>query len=436
MIDYAEINYQEVTQISKGKLGFAKIKFVDLNDVVRFTARTEEKTDPFLSDIEKQIVVNENLGFYQRIVNDSRTYNIQQYIIKEAIKEYRFNKGFSKTTSLGLFPTSTLIAVNIYEADSKENYEREYYELERKDENQVYLCYQEGQTLYLPKNNKVALIVDGQHRSAALRALLLKLNPSLKVGKKKLDDLVDSEFYNFIRDRINNFEFLCTVLIDFNLYEQGEIFASVNFNQKPVNRSLYFDIFGASPNTERNELKLSHELVKHLNNSNDSVLKGFIDMLGTGDGIVSQSAVMESLMKLFGKNKCWHLIYMDYRSDGDKYKNIGQFLRLYFAQIKETFKKYWPQDGIYRRNEYSHILIKTTGMGAFIRLINIIYPYIYNDSNINKEKVELELKNLFERIATKGDYYFDNNSSFVKGGGQGLQSKLYKQISSDLGFPS
>ncbi len=433
-MEYTEIEYQTVSQITKGKMGFSKVPLSDLQDVVRFTARIEDESDPLTSQNEKDLIKSENTRFYQRIISDERTYNIQQFIIGEAIKEYRFKNNLSKSTSLGLFPTSTLIAVNSFEADSLEKYESEYYNLEKQEGNQITLCYVKENKIFLPKNNKTALIVDGQHRIAALKELYLKSNEDLKFGKKKVIDLVDYDFIPFLKERIKNFEFLCTFLFDFNLYEQGEIFASVNFNQKPVNRSLYYDIFGSSPNTDENELKFAHELVSHLNYNSNSVLKGLIDMLGNGKGIVSQAAMIENLVKLFGRNKAWNLLYMDYRNKGPKHLTIYTFLRLYFAELKKTFSNYWPAEGVTERKEYNSILIKTTGMGAFIKLINDIYPVVNPHSSKTPEEMEDKLREIFSQIEKKQDFYFDNNSSFIKGAGQGLQSKLYKRLAHDLGY--
>lgn len=433
-MNYTEIKYELVSQITKGKMAFSKVKFYELEEIVRFTARVEENTDPLSSQSEINKVRIENERFYQRLKSDKRTDKIEQFIIGEAIKEYRNKQGLSNIQSLGLFPTSTLIAVNTFNADTIDDYQIDYYLNEKKYNNQITLCYEEKNVIYLPKGEKIALIVDGQHRIAALKNLYYRINEDLKYKGKMVSKLVDSSFFPFLRDRIKNFEILCTLLINFDVYEQGEIFASVNFNQKPVDRSLYYDIFGSSPRTERNELKLAHDLVGHLNYNDDSVLKGLIDMLGDKNGIVSQSAMMENIMKLFGRGKVWNELYLDYRVEGEKYKYIGQFLRLYFRQIKESFKDYWPKEGVIKTNDYHSVLIKTTGMGAFIRLINDIYPDVNPNHENEKEKIKKGLKDVFSKIELKKDFYFDSKSSFVKGAGQGLQAKLYKQIAFDLGY--
>lgn len=433
-MEYIEIDYEEVSQITRGKMGFAKVKFEDLNSIVRFTARTEDKTDPLSTIDEYKTVLVENTRFYQRIKNDDRTYNIQQFIIGEAIKEYRYKNNLSSTLSLGLFPTSTLIAINLFHTDSIEKYETEYYNKEKEYGNQITLCYLEDKKVFIPKDNETCLIVDGQHRIAALKDLFYKVNEDLKFGRKKVIELVDDLFLDFLKDRIRNFEFLCTFLFDFNIYEQGEIFASVNFNQKPVNRSLYYDIFGSSPNSESNELKLSHDLVAHLNYSPNSVLRGLIDMLGDGNGIISQSSMIENLVKLFGKNKCWHFLYMDFRIKGLKHKVIPLFLKLYFAQLKKSFFNYWPGEGISKRKDYNFILVKTTGMGAFIKLINEIFPDFSEEDLKSKDSIELKLIEIFSKIEKNQDLYFSEKSAFIKGAGQGLQAKLFKKIAFDLGY--
>ena len=84
-MNYTEIKFEVVTQITRGKLGFCKVRFEDIEKVVRFTARMEEKTDPLSTKSEQDEIKIENHRFYQRIVNDSRTDKIQQFIIGEAI---------------------------------------------------------------------------------------------------------------------------------------------------------------------------------------------------------------------------------------------------------------------------------------------------------------------------------------------------------------
>ena len=50
----------------------------------------------------------------------------------------------------------------------------------------------------------------------------------------------------------------------------------------------------------------------------------------------------------------------------------------------------------------------------------------------SEKQLKISLKEIFDKISDKEDFYFSPSSSFVKGAGQGLQSKLYKQMAYDL----
>lgn len=78
-------------------------------------------------------------------------------------------------------------------------------------------------------------------------------------------------------------------LTSYTLNNQG--YSSQNFEQakffieqKPVNRSIYYDIFGSAPG-ELSEIKLAHDLTLHLNNNENSPIRGMIKLLGRGNGL-------------------------------------------------------------------------------------------------------------------------------------------------------
>ena len=97
--------------------------------------------------------------------------------------------------------------------------------------------------LYIPNNINNIFIVDGQHRFKGIEKFL-ENNTS-----------------------INDIEISVTFLINYDIYEQSEVFANINFKQKPVNKSLYYDIFGVMPG--RNEFTFTHYLVSSINKSNE-----------------------------------------------------------------------------------------------------------------------------------------------------------------------
>src|SRR5690606_14988011 len=120
-------------------------------------------------------------------------------------------------------------------------------------------------------SRKNTLIVDGQHRLAAMLKLYEDASSDkIRIGRYSLQQKYPDLTNNIVQNRLTSFELNCTLLIGFDLWEQGKVFADVNFNQKPVNKSLYYDIFGSYPDPDKNDIFLAHMLALHLNNNEDS----------------------------------------------------------------------------------------------------------------------------------------------------------------------
>ncbi|MEF2175589.1 MAG: DGQHR domain-containing protein, partial [Candidatus Absconditabacteria bacterium] len=195
-----------------------------------------------------------------------------------------------------------------------------------------------GNEMIIPDDKEeIALIIDGQHRFKGIE-LYLKTN----------ENTIDLELPIII-------------LLDYDTYELSEIFANINFKQKPVNRSLYYDIFGSLPPEDGtlNEMQLSHNLVKFLN-SEVSPISGIIKVLGSGNGLVSQSFIVDIFIVFYRNEYIWKKYI-------EKQNLIEKFLIEYFSFIKEFFKKYnynIDEEGKYITN--GHVLWKTTGFGAIL----------------------------------------------------------------------
>ncbi|MBW8298272.1 MAG: DGQHR domain-containing protein [Hydrogenophaga sp.] len=80
--------------------------------------------------------------------------------------------------------------------------------------------------LDIPTKEQIAAVIDGQHRLYAF----------VKAEKQHLDD-----------------ELLCSVYIDIAKPTQAQIFATINSTQKPVSKSLTFDLFGYNVEDEVEE---------------------------------------------------------------------------------------------------------------------------------------------------------------------------------------
>lgn len=424
-----------VKQLTKKPIVTTSIKFTDLIDFVKFTAREAKEYDPF--DPEKSIEkIAEDINdiYFQRLTNERRVKNIYAFLLKEINNIHNRSKN-----ALGSFPTAIIISMDVDEYfDDRASYEKHIETLDINEKiGAFYEVLPKNEIELIIPNRRISLIVDGQHRLAAMLKLYNDAKENtIKIGRNSLKQIYPLLSNDLVKQSLNEFELNCTLLVGFDIWEQGKVFADVNFNQKPVNKSLYYDIFGSFPDPDKNEIFLAHMLAMHLNNSEKSVIKGFIKMLGTGSGYFSQAFFVEAILNHFNTKGIWSDLPKNYREGGDEYKILPKFFISYLKAIKTVFIDYWPKKG----EKYKNILVKTTGMGALIRLINPIYRHLIRDNDkidineISTEELTKILTELLLRIKPKAKEYFSAEGEFAGAGSLGLQNKLYKKMGVDLGY--
>lgn len=426
-----------VKQFTRKPIATTSIKFSDLINFVKFTARESKKYDPFdpVKEIG-EIVEDMNDTYFQRLTNEKRVKDIYDFLLKEIN-----NMNSESNIALGSFPTAILISLDIDEDfEQKDKYVEFIKNLEENDIVGAFyeMTNNEEIKLTIP-NRKISLIVDGQHRLAAMLKLLndAKSN-SIKIGRESLLSKYPNITNQIVIDSLESFQLNCTLLIGFDIWEQGKVFADVNFNQKPVNKSLYYDIFGSFPDTEKNDIFLAHMLAMHLNNNEKSIIKGYIKMLGTGKGYFSQAFFVEAILDHFKPSGIWGTIPQDYREGKTNYKILPKFLKAYFKTISNVFSDYWPKENETTSRSYKNILVKTTGMGALIKLINPIYRDLLRQrvdmENIKQDELTIKLTEILSDIKDKGKEFFSNESDFAGAGSLGLQNKLYKEMGIELKY--
>lgn len=450
-----EIEILKVNQIlnEDSTIGIASVKLTDLLSFVKYTQRTEED--------------EEN---YQREIEIERIRKINNFILENI-----YNKlNGTNNNALGLFPSSTILAVETnldYEDEADFLSFIEKIEDNNENINNIKLSFFDSDSKLIIAEHKNVLIVDGQHRIYALDLLyqnskigevihtnskedkikldfIKKFNSNLDEGNVKLDS-------DKVASALEEFNFICTFLIDFDLYQQSQIFASVNFNQKPVNKSIYYDIFGSVPDLKNNDLNLAHNIVENFKKSVDSELKLYINMLGKGKGLISQAFLIEAV-RPFLKSGIWSIKELEYsesnskyielsgnKKDGNEkeisklkekldeienelYKSLNSFLKIAFEKWKDYLpnfihEKAYNKDG---EKKYNHILLKTVGLGSLIKF----YEYPYRRVNLESED---EQNKFFEKVL---DIAYQNNkdifSNEKNGGASGLgtRNKVFNEL--------
>jgi DGQHR domain-containing protein len=352
------------------------ISFKDLKNIARFTARRKSDWDPYSTKTESN-------SAYQRMLNEQHVKDIVEYIETSI-------KGIKSAQELDIFPTSMLIAFS--------------YELGQDIEN--------IDNINLPDSNKgdYCYVVDGQHRLMAM----IRFYEKATLEEKTI---------------IEDYRFNCTILLNYDLWEQAKAFANVNFKQKKVNKSLYYDIYGSLPPETssdywQNAIFIAHSLVECLNIDNDSPLRQKIRMLGTGKGVISQAFMVEALLRhIQSPRGIWYVNSNIPVSDNQlecMKREIFEFLGI----VRHNFSNIWEDD--------NYIIRKTTGMGALLRLMGKLHDEIkFNIDNFDEEFITTRyvehIKPYISKLAKHPDI-FEKNGDFGKTGGKGNELGLYKEM--------
>ena len=375
------------------------IPFIDMLPKVRYSYRDE------INDLSAP-----NLSrAYQRQIDPSRVSEIAKYIVNCIASN---NKGSINA----IFPNSIILAFGLEEESFN---------------------YKLGEVadISIPYGT---MIVDGQHRLAGLEFLYRLANESSSVFGYSSTKIIE-----FLTD----YKFNCTVLLNFDMWEQAQVFANINFNQKKVNKSLFYDIYGVSipldNNTiipKQNEIYLAHELVVFLDTELFSVFRGFVKMLGKGAGYVSQSFLVEALMRHFRPRGIWADAVSMFKENDDRYRYIAYELTAYLAAIRSTFKDYWPDN---TTDKPKSVLCKTSGVGAIILLLHNAHYKIADSTLKNIQTNTIDnivyselIKTFMEYLSPLAIYaeeLFGLDSKYSRGAGAGMQKALYNRMLQILG---
>lgn len=176
---------------------------------------------------------------------------------------------------------------------------------------------------------KEAYVIDGQHR---LRAFASKYRKGVSLN------LVVSAYFGLELPTI------------------AEIFTRINFFQKPVSKSLVYDLLDLSNDPEFQKYKEAHDIVNILNTKIGSPWYDLIKLLGVGKGLLSQAAFVEACSTRY---KILELL-RERPSTSDK----ARILEAYFAAVRDYFPQKWGNP--------DSVLTRTLGFNALMKSLQVI----------------------------------------------------------------
>ena len=169
----------------------------------------------------------------------------------------------------------------------------------------------EGNLIKIPIVNFTAQVIDGQHRISGY-------------------ELAMSE-----DETVGNRDMIVTLCLNLTTPKAAEIFLNINTEQKPVPKSLMYDLFGEVVNDEAHSINRATDIARYLNEEIDSPLYKFIRFPGSpkGQGSVELSTFVSALKE--------HLIpqgtFYNYKlTTFDHQKNV---INNFFQTIKNFYSE-------------------------------------------------------------------------------------------------
>lgn len=295
--------------------------------------------------LNQKISIKEKDDGIQRRTDLNRIENIADYIN-------------SNGSNAALFPTPLVLGINLYE-----------------NEESLIEYYNDTNELQFSDENTKFTIIDGQHRLLGIA----------RYAEKYSQD-------------ISNIELPIMLFPDIDLQNATKLFIDINANQKKVNKSLVFDLYGNIDEPTFEKIRNIKSVVKALNENASSVLYNKIKMLGVGEGTVSLAFMIDYIDSEILKND------KDFNQ-----KELLISLNNYFLSFKNSLPDMWDN------------LLKTTGMGAMI----MYYP---EANQLFGEFTSREASTLLSKHLT--DLYQSGKIDLTKiiGSGKKAQRHLLEQF--------
>jgi len=276
--------------------------------------------------------------------------------------------------------------------------------------------------------NKLAKILDGQHRIAAFITEKGEFDENLwqKIGSE--------------------FEFNVIIFIGLDINDQANIFATVNLAQTKVNKSLVYDLEELSKT--RSPFKTGHQIAVALDSADPrSPLYHRIKRLGVktkgreSSEPLTQAVFVESLIKLISAEPfADRVLYLKDKNPkratenellkypfrnlfiDEKDNDIALIIFNYFSAIQKTWEHAWAATNI-----QGNILPRTNAFKAFMRFLKTIYIELVG-KDIGKIPTIDEFKNVFIKVKVSDEDFTSGNFKPGSGG----ESAFYKLLQGEI----
>ena len=221
----------------------------------------------------------------------------------------------------------------------------------------------------IPLITKSAQVIDGQHRLAGLSEAI---EETPEIGEKYA---------------------LTSLCLNLDTKQAASIFLNINSEQKPVPRSLVFDLFGEVEDDSNHLINRSRDIAEELNENRNSPYFAQIKFPG-GSGVVDLATVVSSLKNALEKKGAFHNIGL-HNLENQKKVILNYFLAIYNAYAAQR---------IWHKKSQNPFLTSAGFYGAMEALTSTLLTKCSERKSFTTETFSSILRLDDKRLLTKEDF--------------------------------
>lgn len=217
------------------------------------------------------------------------------------------------------------------------------------------------ETLNIPLQGRRAQILDGQHRVAGLQ-----------------------EAVN-VKPEISETEVLVSLCIGLKTQDAAKIFLNINSEQKPVPKSLIYDLFGEAVDDREQAINRVTDIISFLNNNEESPYFQFVKYPGSPrtSGMIDLAIMVNAMKSYFEKDGAFDRLKLT------EIETQQKIIINFYSVIKETYNKtnkIWDK-------KIENPFLKAAGFsGAFDFLIETLIPRCQADKSFSIDHMTTLMK--------------------------------------------
>lgn len=186
-----------------------------------------------------------------------------------------------------------------------------------------YLPKVKKETLSLPLQGRFSQMLDGQHRIAGLQEAVNQ------------------------KPEIADMEVLVSLFIGLNTKEAARIFLNINSEQKPVPRSLIYDLFGEANDDPESAITRVTDIVAFLNETEESPYYGRVHYPGkpNSQNLIDLAIMVNAMKPAFERNGTFNQLQLS------EIEIQQKILLNFYTAIKNKYEDVWdkPKENLFLR---------------------------------------------------------------------------------------